>query len=284
MPPLLHMVNATVYRGSTCVFDRLTLTIEQGCHTALLGPNGSGKTTLLKVMTRELYPVPAEDSAVRLYGEEEWNVWDLRAKLGLVSSDLQQEYAPSATGREVILSGFRASIGIWPHQTFSHEEQRRAADLLTQLGIEHLAERPYGALSTGQQRRLLLGRALVHRPGTLLLDEPTNGLDLPSSFHYVDMVRRVMRAGTTLLLTTHHLHEIPDEIERVILLKEGRIFADGPRATVLTARSLSRLYEVPVTLVRRNGTLQAFPARAQEDRPSRKPARRPSGRRSRPGR
>ncbi len=284
MPPLLNMVNATVYRGSTCVFDRLTLTIEQGCHTALLGPNGSGKTTLLKVMTRELYPVPTEDSAVRLFGEEEWNVWDLRAKLGLVSSDLQQEYASSATGLEVILSGFRASIGLWPHQSFSREEQRRAADLLAQLGISHLADRPYGTLSTGQQRRVLLGRALVHRPGTLLLDEPTNGLDLPSSFQYVDVVRRLMRTGTTLLLTTHHLHEIPEEIERVILLKEGRIFADGPRATVLTARSLSRLYDVPITLVGHNGTLQAFPERAQSDRVAQQPARRPSGRPSRPTR
>ena len=284
MPPLLNMVNATVYRGSTCVFDRLTLTIEQGCHTALLGPNGSGKTTLLKVMTRELYPVPTEDSVVRLFGEEEWNVWDLRAKLGLVSSDLQQEYVPSATGLEVILSGFRASIGVWPHQSFSREEQRRAADLLAQLGIGHLADRPYGTLSTGQQRRVLLGRALVHRPGTLLLDEPTNGLDLPASFQYVDVVRRLMRAGTTLLLTTHHLHEIPEEIERVILLKEGRIFADGPRATVLTAQSLSRLYDVPVTLMRHNGTLQAFPEQADEAQPARTPARRPSGRRSRSGR
>lgn len=284
MPPLLQMVNATIYRGSTCIFDRLTLRIEQGCHTALLGPNGSGKTTLLKVITRELYPVPREASVVRLFGEEEWNVWDLRAKLGLVSSDLQQEYVPSATGLEVILSGFRASIGVWPHQSFSREEQRRAADVLAQLGIAPLADRPYGTLSTGQQRRVLLGRALVHRPGTLLLDEPTNGLDLPSSFQYVDVVRRLMRAGTTLLLTTHHLHEIPAEIERVILLKEGRIFAEGPQATVLTAQNLSRLYEVPITLLRHNGMLQAFPEHAREARPSPRLGRRPSGRPSGPNR
>lgn len=260
MPPLLDIKNATVYRGSTCVFEGLTLQIEQGHHTVLLGPNGSGKTTLLKLMTRELYPAPYDGSSVRLFGEEDWNVWELRAKLGLVSSDLQHEYAQAATGLEVVLSGFRSSIGIWPHQTFTEAEQRRAAELLSQLGVTDLADRPYGAMSTGQQRRVLLGRALVHDPGTLILDEPTSGLDLPSSFQYLDVMRGLMRKGTTLLLATHHLHEIPAEIDRVVLLKKGRIFADGTRASVLTSDTLSRLYDVPIKLVQLNGCLQAFPA------------------------
>ncbi len=259
-PPLLDIHNATVYRGSTCVFEGLTLRIEDGCHAAILGPNGSGKTTLLKLMTRELYPAPIDGSSVRLFGEDQWNVWELRSTLGIVSADLQSEYAPSATGLEVVLSGFKASIGTWPHQTFTRAEQERAAEVLTELGVGALADRPYGTLSTGQQRRLLLGRALVHRPSTLLLDEPTNGLDIPSSFHYFDAVRALIHQGVTVLLATHHLHEIPTEIDRVIMLKEGRIAADGPRASVLTSESLSRLYGVPITLVEHNGIFQAFPA------------------------
>jgi iron complex transport system ATP-binding protein len=274
-PPLLALANATIYRGDTRVFDRLTLRIDQGRHTAILGPNGSGKTTLLKVITRELYPVPSDETSVRLFGQEDWNVWELRAKLGLVSSDLQHDYATSATGREVVLSGFRASIGIWPHQSFSQAERRRADRLLSQLNILDLADRPYGALSTGQQRRLLLGRALVHNPGMLLLDEPTNGMDLPSSFQYLEIMRDVMRRGTTMLLATHHLHEIPEEIDRVILLKQGRVFADGSRATVLTPDTLSRLYEVPVRLVRINGCVQAFPAAPERRQPTRSRGSRP---------
>lgn len=259
-PPLLDIRNATVYRGETCVFDGFTVRIEQGCHTAILGPNGSGKTTLLKVIARELYPVPSEGSVVRLFGEDNWNVWELRSRLGLVSADLQSTYMPSATVREVVLSGFKSSIGVWPHQTFSAMERQRATEVLTEIGIASLADRPFGTLSTGQQRRALLGRALVHRPCTLLLDEPTNGLDLPASFLYLDVIRNLMRKGVTLLLATHHLHEIPSEVDRVLLLKAGRLVADGPRASVMTADALSNLYEVPVKLVEYNGCLQAFPA------------------------
>ncbi|TKB72162.1 MAG: ATP-binding cassette domain-containing protein [Nitrospira sp.] len=260
MPSLLDIKNATVYRGATPVFDGLTLEIAEGCHTVLLGPNGSGKTTLLKLFTRELYPVPTEESHVRLFGQDNWNVWELRARLGLVSSDLQQDYVPWATGLDVVLSGFRASNGVWPHQKFSDAETQRATVLLKKLAVPHLADRPYGAMSTGQQRRLLLGRALVHDPGTLILDEPTTGLDLPAAFHYLDVIRDLIRTGKTILLATHHIHEIPPEIERVVLLKDGKIFADGARATVLTSTTLSLLFEAPIELVQMNGCLQAFPA------------------------
>ncbi len=259
MPKILEIQHATIFRGDTCVFEDLSLEIAQGEQTAILGPNGAGKSTLLKLLSRELYWVPREGSAVRLFGQERWDVWALRKRLGLVSHDLQHQYADDATGVEVILSGLYASLGVWNHQSFPADERARAARLMAQLGVADLRDRPFATLSTGEQRRVLLGRALIHDPEALVFDEPTSGLDVKACFQYLEIVRRLMRAGKTVILATHHLHEIPPEIERVVLLKAGTVVADGKKADVLTAANLSRLFDTPIALVQVNGFYQALP-------------------------
>jgi iron complex transport system ATP-binding protein len=258
-PPVIDIHNATVYRGDVPVFDRLSLRVARGEHAVILGPNGAGKSTLLKLLAREIYPLAADDCHVRLCGQERGSVWELRAQLGIVSGDLQQQYSPAATGLHVALSGFFASVGVWQHQEYDAAQMTRARALLAQLGVTHLADRPYGHMSTGEQRRCLLARALVHDPHTLVLDEPTSGLDLQAGFHYIDTLRTLMRAGKTVILVTHHIHEIPPEIERVLLLKQGRIVADGPKGSVLTEDNLQALFEVPLHLIERNGFYQVLP-------------------------
>lgn len=260
MPPILEIQNATVYRGRTRVFEDLSLTISLGSHTVILGPNGAGKSTLLKLLSRELYPVVRAGSFVRVFGREDWNVWELRSHLGLVSDDLQSAYGGAVSGLDVIRSGLYSSIGIWPGQQFTAADQERAIELLRMLGVAELEDKPFAAMSTGERRRFLLGRALISNPDALVLDEPTAGLDLKARFQYLDLIRGLMRRGKTVILVTHHIHEIPPEMERVILLKEGNVVADGKKKTVLTSRRLSRLFETPVELVRANGYYQAVPA------------------------
>jgi iron complex transport system ATP-binding protein len=252
--------NISAYRGGTLVFNGLDLSIEKGENTVILGPNGSGKSTLLKLVSREIYPVHSTDSRMLVCGRDRWNVEELRSRLGIVSQELQEDYGRHAKGRDVILSGYHSSIDIWPHQQFSPTELARAEELMRRLGIDDLAERPYGRMSTGQQRRFLLGRALVHAPEALLLDEPTSGLDLTASFRYIETVRRLMQSGTQLILVTHHLHEIPPEITRVVFIRNGRIVADGCKAELLTSGSISGLFECAVDIVERNGFYQAVPA------------------------
>jgi iron complex transport system ATP-binding protein len=259
MSKILEIRNATIYRGGNLVFERLNLTIEQGRHTAILGPNGAGKTTLMKLLARDVYPVLQEGSAVRIFGSEDWNIWDLRTQLGIVSGDLQQEYLPHTTGLRVILSGLFSSIDLWPGMEPAREQYAHAENILAQLGVSELRDRPFGAMSTGQQRRLLLGRALIHQPKALLLDEPTSGLDLKACFQYLGAIRELMRAGTTVILVTQHIHEIPPEIGRVILLRRGTLFADGGKDSVLTSDQLSELYEIPVQVIHSNGFYQAIP-------------------------
>lgn len=256
---LLDINQATVYRGDTCVFADLSLTVPVGRQTAILGPNGAGKSTLLKLLSGEISPASRDGSHLRLFGLDRWNVWDLRKRLGLVSQDLQQTYVEQASGKEVLLSGYYASIGIYRHQVFSPEQHARAEAVMEQVGVAGLRDRPYAELSTGEQRRVLLGRALVHDPATLVLDEPTSGLDLRACLDYLRLIRRLMQEGTTVLLVTHHLHEIPPEISHVVLLKAGRVLGEGPKKELLTSRILSRLFDTPVELVEANGWYQVLP-------------------------
>jgi iron complex transport system ATP-binding protein len=257
--PILDIQHATVYRGDTCVFSDFSFVLHEGKHTAIIGPNGVGKSTLLKLLSGEVHPVPLHETSIRLFGEEQWNVWDVRKRLGMVSHDLQHQYLDQVTGLKVLLSGFYASIGIYGHQDLTYAQLARADDMLKEMGVGFLKDKRFGEMSTGEQRRCLLGRALVHEPTVLVLDEPTSGLDVTATFHYLDLVRAYMRKEKTLLLVTHHIHEIPPEVERVVLLKGGKILQDGEKRAVLTGANLSLLFDCPVALVHANGWYQALP-------------------------
>jgi iron complex transport system ATP-binding protein len=228
-------------------------------HTAILGPNGAGKSTLLKLLSLEVHPAPRDETTVRLFGEGHWNVWDLRTRLGVVSHELQHRYLDGAHGINVILSGYFASVDTYAHQEFSYAQLSRAVEVMEQLDIGHLQDRPFGEMSTGEQRRFLLGRALVHDPSLLVLDEPTSGLDLHACFHYLATIRSLMTKNKTILLVTHHIHEIPPEMNRVILLKRGQVVADGPKDRMLTAERLSHLFDTPVHLAQAHGWYQTLP-------------------------
>jgi iron complex transport system ATP-binding protein len=257
--PVLDIRHATVYRGETCVFSDFSFALHDGEHAVILGPNGAGKSTLLKLLAGGVHPLPLGETRISLFGEEAWNVWDVRKRVGIVSHDLQRDYLICAEGLNVVLSGFYASNDTYAYQEFSQAQIARAYELMRELGIASLAGRRFGHLSTGEQRRFLLGRALVHDPPVLVLDEPTSGLDLKACFQYLDLLRAQMKNGKTVLLVTHHLHEIPPEVERVVLLKEGQIVADGFKPDVLTDQRISNLFDCPTKLAQANGWYQALP-------------------------
>ena len=252
--PLIDIHNATVYRQRHKVFENLSLRIDQGQSTALLGPNGAGKTTLLRLLTRELYPVQRPDSHVRILGKELFSVRDLRRTIGIVSHEMQHQFLRALPGLEVVLSGFAASVGLdGVNCTISDGQRAAALATMARLGVEQLAQTRFDRMSTGQQRRTLLARSLVHDPASLVLDEPTNGLDLQMAHDYLRILRELIRAGRTIVLATHHVAEIPPEIDRVVMLKHCKVFRDGPKAEVLTSENLSELYGTPVHLVRERG-------------------------------
>lgn len=261
-PRLLDIRNATVFRDNKKVFDRFSLAVEQGQSTAIIGPNGAGKSTLLKLLTRELYPVVKEDSWVRILGQDRPVLWELREKIGLVSADLQQGFVPEVSGLGVVVSGLHNSIGLFHYQQVTEVQLEQGRTVLQELGVAELANRPYRQMSTGQQRRCLLGRALIHRPDHLILDEPTSGLDLNATYHYLDAIRQLAQQGKTILLATHHIHEIPPEIQRVVFMANGRVVADDAKEELLTDARLSELFAMPLKVSFSQGFYQVLPARA----------------------
>lgn len=259
-PKLLDIHNATVYRDTKKIFDGFSLSVEQGQSTAIIGPNGAGKSTLLKLLSRELYPVVNDDSHVKILGMERPVLWELREKIGLVSADLQQGFVPEVSGLGVVVSGLHNSIGLFHYQDVTESQVDRGRQVLADLGIENLANRPFRQMSTGQQRRCLLGRALIHNPDHLILDEPTSGLDLNATYHYLNTIRQLLQQEKTILLATHHIHEIPPEIKRVVFIQNGEVVADGNKEEMLTDRWMSQLFELPLSVTESNGFYQVLPA------------------------
>jgi iron complex transport system ATP-binding protein len=258
---LIDIRNATIYRGSTRVFDGFDLRIDQHEQVAILGPNGAGKTTLLKVINRELYPVLKDDSWVRILGRSTWNVWKLRSHIGVVSHDLQMRYRDTVSGLDVVLSGFLSSVGIHGILAgkISNSQKESAKQVMQELGVDDLADTPLRKMSTGQQRRCLLGRALVHDPDTLILDEPTAGLDISASFDYLSRIRNLVATGKNIVLVTHLLNEIPPDIERIVLLRDGAIVTDGPKDDVLNEENLEKTYGTTIKVARVDGYYLAYP-------------------------
>jgi iron complex transport system ATP-binding protein len=252
-PPLFDFRNLQVMRGQKIALDDFTLRIGADEHVAILGPNGCGKSTLIKTITRECYPVARPDSSMAILGEDCWDVFDLRARLGIVSNDLMLSCTGDACGRDVVLSGFFSSTAIWPNHTVDPKHRELADVALAQLKIEHLADRPVSEMSSGEARRTLIARALVHKPRALLFDEPCNSLDLAAQHSLRQTMRALAVSGTAIILVTHELADIVPEIQRVVLMSQGRIVADGPKEETLQVDRLAALFGVNVEMARRDG-------------------------------
>jgi iron complex transport system ATP-binding protein len=251
--PLIELRNVTVMRGDNIALRDFSLTIGAGEHVAILGPNGCGKSTLIKTITRECYPLARAGSSVEILGRSLWNVVDLRGMLGIVTNDLMTQCTSEITGFDVVLSGFFSSIGIWPNHHVTDRMREKASEVLAFLDAAHLAGKPVDEMSSGEGRRMLIGRALVHGPSALLLDEPSTSLDLFAQHELRETVRKLARSGIGIILVTHHLSDIVPEIDRVILMRDGRIAADGPKEETLTGAALKDLFSVEVELARRDG-------------------------------
>lgn len=252
--PLVEFRNVTVDYGAFRGLHGLSLEIRAGQHTAIVGPNGSGKSTLLKVLMRELYPRLLEpEPVVRVLGRDKWRLFDLRAILGIITNDLAETCRQQNTVRETVLSGFFGSIGLWPNHEVTPAMETKADELMDLLQITHLAERHMTAMSSGELRRAVVARALVHDPQAIILDEPTNCLDVRAARELRRTLRTLAQTGITIILVTHHLPDIIPEIERVVCLKRGRLFADGPKSEILRADKLSSLFETPVDVMETSG-------------------------------
>ncbi len=263
--PVLELVHATVVKGGVAVLQDLSLTIRQSEHTAIVGPNGAGKSTLVKLLTHHDYAWPADDdepAPVKVYGHERWDVTELRQQLGVISADMHHRFvvgnsAGKVRAEDVVVSGLFATHGFLRPEQTNERTLRLARAALARVEALHLADKMMDEMSTGEARRVLIARALVTNPRALVLDEPTSGLDVISRHRFLDQIETIGRQGTTLIFVTHHVEEIVPSVNRVILLKDGRIAFDGPKQEMLTDATLSDVFGAPVHVVQHDGRYYA---------------------------
>jgi iron complex transport system ATP-binding protein len=252
--PLIEMRDVTVTRDGRRILDSISLQVNDGENLALIGPNGSGKSSIIKVITGEYRPrADSENLIMRVLGKDSWNVFDLRDLLGIVSGDLQSDYVRDIKGAEVVLSGFFSSIGIHSNHRVTLPMLRKVYEIMHFLEITHLSDKMISEMSTGEARRVLIGRALVHDPRILVLDEASNSLDMKSHHQFREITRKVAASGKSIILVTHNLGDIIPEIGRVVLLRDGRIFADGEKDMILNSGDLSDLFDMPLDISKHNG-------------------------------
>ncbi len=260
MAPFLHLAHVNVARGENTVLHDLNLTVNTGEHIAILGPNGCGKSTLIKTITCECYPIVQDGTRVCIFERERWDLTELKKRLGVVSAELPGKPTLTTTGRDAVLTGFFSSSTLWPNliPAITPEMQDRTDEVLHRIGAEALRDKPVGQMSAGQQRRLIIGRALIATSSMLMLDAPSNALDLRAPPALRVLLRTLAQQGTGILLITHHIADIIPEIDRIIMMKSGRIHADGPKAALLTAATLSDLFETEVHVSQREGFYNAW--------------------------
>lgn len=254
--PIVDMQRVHVMRGEELVLHDITLRIDQGEHIAILGPNGCGKSTLLKTMTCEIYPLAQPGTHMRLFGRERWDVTELRRRMGVVSTELPGKATLTTTGFDAILTGFFSSSTLWPNLQVTPAMRERAEEILVQVHASDLRGKQVGTMSAGQQRRVMIGRAMAGTTGevqVLLLDEPSNALDLAAQHDLRETLHRLAQAGTAILLVTHQVSDILPEMGRVLMMRGGRIVAEGRKRELLTSEAMSALFGLPVVVEEREG-------------------------------
>ncbi|MGA7157159.1 MAG: ATP-binding cassette domain-containing protein [Acidobacteriaceae bacterium] len=266
MRSIVELEHAHVARGNKIVLHDISLQITEGEHLAILGPNGCGKSTLLKTITCELYPLVRPETRVRIMGRERWDLTELRRRMGVVAAELPGRQTLAITGLEAVLTGFFSSSILWPDLSITQKMRDRAEEILDLVDGQGLRDARVGEMSAGQQRRVMIGRAMAGTSSNLeegnvemlLLDEPSNALDLTAQQDLREMLRGLAQRGTTILLITHHIADILPEMDRIVMMRDGRIAVDGSKRSTLTEAHLERLFGRQIALTERDGYWNAW--------------------------
>ncbi|MEH3089241.1 MAG: ABC transporter ATP-binding protein [Microbacterium arborescens] len=257
MPQVLEFSDVIVRRNARNIVDHVDWTVTGDQRWVVLGPNGAGKTTVLQLAASLLHPTAG---TVEILGERmgRTDVFDLRPRIGFASSAMARRVPPEETVLDVVLTAAYAVVGRW-REDYEDIDERRAMRVLAEWKLDGLADRTFGTLSDGEQKRVQIARAVMTDPEVLLLDEPTASLDLGAREELLSLLGGYAQAPTTpaMVMVTHHVEEIPVGFTHVLLLREGRVVAAGPLADALTAENLTETFGMPITLAAQDGRYAA---------------------------
>ncbi|MDC7244806.1 MAG: ATP-binding cassette domain-containing protein [Sphaerochaetaceae bacterium] len=255
---IIRLRHISVKREGRYILKDISLSINENENVAIIGSNGAGKSTLVNVMCQYIHPLYSEKSERFLFGQDKWNIVELQKRLGIVNQELQYLCNSDYTVKEIVLSGFFSSIGLDFHHQVTEQMIEKAESILADYHMMHFADKRMNSLSSGETKKVLLARANIHNPKVMLLDEGNANLDLPSKKEFVSQLDRFASSGKNIILVTHDISQIIEEIERVIILKNGRIFRDGPKMEVLKESVLSEAFDTKVFVSEREGRFNAW--------------------------
>lgn len=239
---IIKIEHATVRREGKEILKDVSLSVSEGENIAIIGANGAGKSTLVSVISKEVHPLARDEYRYSLFGQSRWQIMELRKKMGIVSQALAWYCNTTYTAEEIVISGLYSAIGLDFHHIVTDEDRAKAAFELKRARVYHLKDKFMNTLSSGERGRVLIARAAVTDPRLLLLDEASTALDFPSRAQLRELISDYAKEGKNIIMVTHELSEIIPEIERVILMKEGKIIADGSKEDILTEEILSEAY------------------------------------------
>lgn len=253
VPPLFQIRDAVVQRAGRAILNVEDFALAEGEHVALLGPNGAGKSTFIQLLTRETLPMYRDEPPVRFRGQERPQLAEVRATLGVVSSTMHEQVRVHLPVIDIVTGGLFGTLGLPKHDEVTDAHRAQALDALDRLGIAGIADRDIKTLSTGQVRRALVARELVRDPSVLVFDEPCTGLDPEGMYHVRETMRTLAAEGRSIVLVTHYPEDIIPAIERVLLIRDAQVYADGPKDELLRDDVMTGLFGVPLAVEHRDG-------------------------------
>ena len=251
---IIDFENIHVSYEVTPVLKDINLKIKQDEHWVILGANGSGKSTLIKLISNDLYPNTKYSFKKEIFGKERWSIFELKRSIGIITNDLHNYFEVHGnflTAYEVILSGYFSSIGVFKHQDFTEEQHKKALEVLKFLEVSHIKDRRVHQMSTGELRRCIIGRALIHEPKAFILDEPTTGLDIKDQNSFIKFIQK-LSSKASIILVTHHIEEVFPEISHVALMHNKTIFKQGKKEEILNSKNLSEIFDININLQKEN--------------------------------
>ena len=251
---IIEFENIDVGYDEKVVLKNINLKIKSGEHFAILGANGSGKSTLMKLIQSQIHPRHTKEFKKEIFGKSRYSIFELKKELGVITNDLHNYFEKEAgylNGFEVVLSGYYSSIGIFTHQDFTKEQIQKAIEVIDFLEIIDLKDKKVSSMSTGQLRKCIVARALIHDPKAFVLDEPTVGLDIKAQINFIKLLQKIS-LKSTIILVTHHLEEIFPEIKNVALIYNNTIFKIGKKEDILNSENLSTIFDIKIEVKQKN--------------------------------